>query len=368
MPFFKVQVQPSGREFTADPQQTVLDAALAAGVTLAHGCRDGTCGTCKARVLSGRIEQGPHAQAALSAEEAGRGLALLCCAHARDDLVVEARVPTALDGIVARRMPARIERIERPAPDVAIVSVKLPAGEQLLFRAGQYVDFLLAGGERRSYSIASMPGAEGPLEFHIRHMPGGRFTDTLFGRANPPVAERSILRIEGPLGTFHLQDDDAPIVLLAGGTGFAPLKAIAETIFADGLNRERIAGRRARSVVLYWGARTRADLYRDELPRRWASDQPNFAYVPVLSEPERDAAGPNGPWQGRTGLVHRAVIADLPDLSVHQVYVCGAPAMVDAARRDFIAHCGLRADNFHADAFTSRADSAAVPPAAPPPG
>jgi CDP-4-dehydro-6-deoxyglucose reductase len=277
-------------------------------------------------------------------------------------------VPTALDGIVARRMPVRIERIDRPAPDVAIVAIKLPAGEQLLFRAGQYVDILLAGGERRSYSIASMPGAEGPLEFHIRHMPGGLFTDALFGRANPPVAERSILRIEGPLGTFHLRDDDdAPIVLLAGGTGFAPLKAIAETIFADGLNRERRAGRRARSVVLYWGARTRADLYRDDLPRRWASDQPNFTYVPVLSEPDRDPAGASGSWQGRTGLVHRAVMQDLPDLSAHHVYACGAPAMIDVARRDFIAQCGLREENFHADAFTSRADSAAVAPAASPP-
>ncbi len=363
MPHFTVHIQPSGREFTTDAEQTVLDAALAAGITLSHGCRDGTCGTCKALVLAGRVEQGPHAPAALSPEEAARGFALLCCARARDDLVVEARVPTALDGIVARRMPARIERIERPAPDVAIVSIKLPAGEQLLYRAGQYVDFLLAGGERRSYSIAVMPGAEGPLEFHVRHLPGGLFTDALFGRANPPVAERSILRIEGPLGTFHLrEDDDAPIVLLAGGTGFAPLKAIAESIFAAGLNRERRAGRRARTVVLYWGARTRGDLYRDELPRRWASDQPNFQYVPVLSEPERDAAGAADPWQGRTGWVHHAVMQDLPDLSARQVYACGAPAMIAAARRDFIAQCGLREDNFHADAFTSRADLAAAPP------
>jgi CDP-4-dehydro-6-deoxyglucose reductase len=380
MTTFKVQVQPSGREFTAQPDQTVLAAALAAGITLPHACQDGACGTCKGRVLAGRIEQGPHAESALSGDEATRGYALLCCALPLSDLVLEVRVPTSLEGIVARRMPARIERIERPVPDVAILTLKLPAGEQLLFRAGQYVDFLLPGGERRSYSIASPPGAGGPLEFHIRHQPGGVFTDTLFGLATPALVERAIVRIEGPLGNFHLHEDDtAPIVLLAGGTGFAPLKAIAETIFAKGLNRDDgNTGRPGRSVTLYWGARRRPDLYLDALPRRWAAEEPNFRYIPVLSEPvervepvesvesakrvepARDGADAVDGWSGRAGWVHHAVMADLPDLSAHQVYACGVPAMVDAARRDFIAHCGLRAVNFHADAFVSRADLAAA--------
>jgi len=364
MPTFKVHLQPSDREFSVAADQTVLEAALAAGITLPHACRDGACGTCKGRVIDGRIEQGPHAESALGSEEAARGYALFCCAQARSDLVLEVRVPSALEGIVARRMPARIERIERPAPDVAILSLKLAAGEQLLFRAGQYVDFLLAGGERRSYSIASSPGATGPLEFHIRHLPGGLFTDTLFGCASPAIVERSIVRIEGPLGNFHLrEDDDAPIVLLAGGTGFAPLKAIAETIFAKGLDKGldtdgRVPGRRARSVVLYWGARKRADLYLDALPRRWAAEHANFRYVPVLS-----AAGPQDAADAascRTGLVHHAVMEDLPDLSAHRVYACGVPAMVEAARRDFTVQCGLRAENFHADAFVSRADLAAA--------
>lgn len=358
MSSFKVQVQPSGREFTVDEGQTVLAAALAAGMTLPHACQDGLCGTCKGKVLAGRIAQGPHAPSALSQDEAARGLALFCCAHALGDLVIEVRVPASHDGIVARRMPARIERIDRPAPDVAIVALKLPAAETFLFHAGQYVDFLLASGARRSYSIATMPGAEGPLEFHIRHLPGGLFTDALFGRTAPAIGERAIVRIEGPLGDFHLrEDEDMPIVLLAGGTGFAPLKAIAETIFARGLNRDdAAAGRRARSVRLYWGARTRADLYLDALPRRWESEQPNFRYIPVLSESDGGAAEP---WSGRTGLVHHAVMEDLSDLAAHAVYACGVPAMVDAARRDFIARCGLREDNFHADAFVSRADLAA---------
>ena len=362
MPTFKVHLQPSDREFSVAADQTLLEAALAAGVTLPHACRDGACGTCKGRVIDGRIEQGPHAESALGAEEAARGYALLCCAHARSDLVLEVRVPSALEGIVARRLPARIERIERPAPDVAILALKLAAGEQLLFRAGQYVDFLLAGGERRSYSIASPPGATGPLEFHIRHQSGGLFTDTLFGCASPAIVERSIVRIEGPLGNFHLrEDDDAPIVLLAGGTGFAPLKAIAETIFAKGLNIDgSVPGRRGGSVTLYWGARNRADLYLDALPRRWAAEHANFRYVPVLSAPGPQDAAATDAVNGRTGFVHHAVMEDLPDLSAHRVYACGVPAMVEAARRDFTTQCGLRVENFHADAFVSRADLAAV--------
>jgi CDP-4-dehydro-6-deoxyglucose reductase len=366
MATFKVHVQPAGREFSVADGQALLAAALDAGITLPYGCKDGTCGSCKGRVVAGRVLQGPHAAAALTPQEEAAGLALFCCASAQSDLIIEVRSGASPDLAAARRMPARIERIERPAADIAIVWLKLAAGEQLPFRAGQYVDVLLAGGARRSYSIASMPGTEGPLEFHIRHMPGGMFTDALFG-ATPTVKERGILRIEGPHGSFQLHEDaGGPIVLLAGGTGFAPLKSIAETIFAKGYNRDDPAtGRRARPVVLYWGARTFADLYRHDLPSRWEREQPNFRYVPVLSEPGAgDGAGggaageiARGPdWTGRTGLVHRAVMHDLPDLSAWQVYACGVPAMVHAARRDFIAQCGLKEENFFSDAFTSRAD------------
>jgi CDP-4-dehydro-6-deoxyglucose reductase len=351
----KILVQPSGREFTAQAGQTILAAALEAGITLPHGCKSGACGSCKGRVVSGSVLQGPHAEAALGIEERAAGFALFCCAHAQTDLVIEARIAAALDGVVPRKMPARIEHIEWAAKDVAVLTLKLPAAEHLLFRAGQYVDFILPNGVRRSYSIASMPGAEGPVEFHIRHMPGGTFTDALFGLAAPAVKERAIVRIEGPLGTFYLREDSAePIVLLASGTGFAPIKSILETLFAKGLNRDDPAlGRRARPVFLYWGARTRADLYLDALPRRWEQEQPNFRYVPVLSEPGDEEPEP---WRGRTGLVHHAVMQDIPDLSGYQVYACGVPIMVQSAHRDFIAHCGLPEENFFSDAFVSRAD------------
>ncbi|HYA66206.1 MAG TPA: hypothetical protein VEE84_05930, partial [Burkholderiaceae bacterium] len=207
-----------------------------------------------------------------------------------------------------------------------------------------------------------------------RHMPGGTFTDALFGLSTPAIRERAIVRLEGPLGTFFFRENDAgPIVLLASGTGFAPIKAIIETIFAKGIHRDDPAtGRRARPVVLYWGARTRPDLYLDALPRRWEQEQPNFRYVPVLSEPESEegsrvatlsaGAAQGAPeaaaqaWGGRTGLVHRAVMQDLPDLSGYQVYACGVPIMVQSAHRDFVARCGLREENFFSDAFVSRAD------------
>jgi len=367
MKTFHITVQPSGWEFNATAEQTVLAAAQKAGITLPHGCKNGACGSCKGKVLRGQVRHGEHALVALTEEERAQGLALFCCAHAQSDLLIEVRVADALDGVVARKMPARIEHISWAAKDVAVLSLRLPANEHLLFRAGQYVDFILPNGVRRSYSIASLPGADGPIEFHIRHMPGGTFTDALFGLHGPAVKERGILRLEGPLGSFYLRDEASePILLLASGTGFAPVKAIAETIFAKGLNRDDPqTGRRGRSVILYWGARTRADLYLDALPRRWEVEQPNFRYVPVLSEPhtpvpvdEQASSAPEPAWTGRTGLVHHAVMEDLPDLSGYHVYACGVPIMVQTAHRDFLAHCQLPVENFFSDAFVSRADLA----------
>jgi CDP-4-dehydro-6-deoxyglucose reductase len=350
---FKVSVRPSGRQFTAEPTENILDAAQRAGVGLPYGCKDGACGSCKARVISGELEQGWHAAPALSHEEHVAGLALLCCARARSDLVVEVREVAGYGEFPARKMPCRITHLELITPDVLIVKLQLPASERLGYQAGQFLEFTLGNGARRSYSIATAPHTEEPISIHVRHMPGGTFTDALFGAAAKPIKERDILRLEGPLGTFFLRPDGhRPIVLLASGTGFGPIKAIAETIFHLRLNHEDPSrSRPARTVVLYWGARTRRDLYMNELPMRWASEQPNFRYVPVLSE-----ALPEDAWTGRTGFVHQALMQDLPDLSEYEVYACGAPVMVEAARRDFVHLCRLPDDQFFADAFTSKAD------------
>jgi CDP-4-dehydro-6-deoxyglucose reductase len=229
----------------------------------------------------------------------------------------------------------------------------LPASERLQYRAGQFLEFTLGAGARRCYSIATAPHADESISIHVRHMPGGVFTDALFGAAAKPIKERDILRVEGPLGTFFLRaGSERPIVLLASGTGFAPIKAIAETIFHLRLNHDDPSqSRPARTVVLYWGARARRDLYMNELPMRWAAEQPNFRYVPVLSDALAEDA-----WTGRTGFVHQAVMQDLPDLAPYDVYACGAPAMIEAARRDFARQCRLPGDQFMADAFTSKAD------------
>jgi CDP-4-dehydro-6-deoxyglucose reductase len=238
-------------------------------------------------------------------------------------------------------MPARVAKLERVSDDVVLLSLQLPANERLQYRAGQYIEFLLKDNKRRSYSMANAPHKDELITLHIRHMPGGVFTDHVFGA----MKERDILRFEGPLGTFFLREDsDKPIVLLASGTGFAPIKAIIEQLEHTQTKRP---------IVLYWGGRRPKDLYMHALCEEWARALPDFKYVPVISD-----AAPEDNWSGRTGFVHRAVIEDFADLSGHQVYACGAPIVVESAKRDFVAQCKLPEEEFYADSFTSEADLA----------
>ena len=241
-----------------------------------------------------------------------------------------------------RKLPSRVLSIDKPAADVAILRLQLPANDPFLYRAGQYVEFILRDGARRSYSMANAPHAVGEkpqIELHLRHLPGGKFTDHVFAA----MKEKEILRVEGPFGSFFLREDsDKPIVLLASGTGFAPIKAIIEHMIWKGSERK---------AVLYWGCRSRADLYMHEWAEEATKRMHHLRYVPVLSEPK-----PEDGWHGRTGLVHQAVMHDLPNLMEHQVYACGAPIMVESAERDFVARCGLPDDEFYADSFTSEAD------------
>lgn len=343
---FSVTVQPSGRQFSVDADEPVLNAALRQGLVLPYGCRNGACGSCKARVTEGATIQGEHVPKALTDDEAAAGFRLLCCTTALGDLILESRVSLA-GQIEVRKLACRIATIDRLTSDVVRLTLQLPANEKFVYLAGQFVELILRDGSRRSYSMATAPGAGGPLELHVRHMPGGRFTDALFGVSHPAVRERDILRLEGPLGSFHLREDSAkPMVLLASGTGFAPIKAMVEDMRARGLSRP---------ATLYWGGRRPSDLYLSALCEQWAREIPSFRYVPVISE-----ALPHDAWAGRTGFVHRAVMTDLPDLSGYQVYACGVPVMVESARRDFTSQCGLPADEFFADSFTSAADLAPV--------
>jgi len=339
---FTVTVQPSGRSFQVSRDEPILAAAIRAGVGLPYGCKDGACGSCKSRLLEGRVIHGAHQAGALSAAEAEAGWTLTCCAAAQTDLVIAARTVAGAGEIPVRKMPVRVTRIDKPTPDVAVLTLQLPANDALRFQPGQYIEFILQGNLRRSYSMANSPLAQSDkpsVELHIRHTPGGVFTDAVFST----MKEKDILRMEGPFGTFFLREDSAkPMVLLASGTGFAPIKAIIEHMQIKGIQRP---------AVLYWGCRSKVDLYQHEWALEAASKMAHLTYVPVLSEPQAEDA-----WTGRTGFVHHAVMRDFPDLSAHQVYACGAPIMVSSAQHDFTLTCGLPADEFYADAFTSEAD------------
>lgn len=339
---YLVTLRNTKHQFNAGEDETLLQAALAAGLVIPYGCRDGACGSCKGKLIEGGIDYGTYSKSALSDEERASGSVLFCQAKPKSDVVIEARSVRAAGDIQVRILPSRLQKLERVTDDVAILYLKLPATERFQFIAGQYLDILLRDGTRRSFSMGNAPHDDEFVQLHIRHVPGGSFTDHVFQK----MKEREILRFEAPLGTFALQEESArPIVFVASGTGFAPVKSIIETAFRAGNNRP---------MVLYWGGRRPKDLYMNELPQKWAAEHENFSYVPVISD-----ALPEDQWTGRSGFVHRAVMQDFPDLSGHQVYACGVPVMVDAARKDFAAQCRLPEEEFFCDSFTTAADKAA---------
>ena len=341
---FNVTVQPSGRSFTANAGEALLAAAIRQGIGLPYGCKDGACGSCKCRKVEGTVIHGMHQPKALSAEEEANGFILTCCGVAHSDIVLESRQVTDESAFPVRKMPSRVSSMLRVSHDVMVIRLQLPASDVLKYHAGQYVEFLLAGGDRRSYSMANAPhtqaGAPG-IELHLRHMAGGKFTEHVFGA----MKEKEILRIEGPYGSFFLREDSGkPMILLASGTGFAPLKALIEHMQYKSITRP---------AVLYWGGRRPPDLYMNDWVLAKLAEMPNLRYVPVISD-----ALPEDHWTGRTGFVHQAVLQDFADLSGHQVYACGAPVVVESAREDYSVLAKLPPEEFFADSFTTEADKA----------
>lgn len=345
---FTVTLLPSGRSFLAGPDDTVLNAGLKAGINLPYSCRTGVCSTCKCRIERGEIEQGFTLSPYLPAEERQAGYVLICSARPRSDLVIEVEEVDTLAAIKPKIWPVRVVEQRLASPDVMLLKLRLPMNETLQFVAGQYVEMQLADGDTRCYSIAHRPDVqEMPyIELHVRHVPGGKFTDRLFAG---DFKAGMMLRLEAPLGTFFLRPSDQPAILLASGTGFAPIKAIVE----DAMHRDI-----SRPLHVYWGGRKKTDLYMDALVREWAERYPNLTYTPVLSEPTESCA-----WTGRSGLVHRAVMADWPDMQDVQVYACGTPLMVESARGDFRSTCGLPAAAFFADSFLTEREKAIQTPA-----
>ena len=348
---FTVYVQPSGRQFDANAGECILAAGIRQGIGLPYGCKDGACGSCKVQKTSGDVTHGPHQSKALTEAEEAQGWILTCCATPSSDITLQAKQVTEVGTFSPKKMPARVASLAKASDDVMILKLQLPAADPMRYHAGQYVDFLLRDGERRSYSMANAgiaaplvegaPPAGPVLELHLRHMPGGKFTDHVFGT----MKEKEITRVEGPFGSFYLREESSlPIVFVASGTGFAPIKAIIEHMRATNITRP---------AVLYWGGRRPSDLYMTDWVAQQCAAMPHLTFVPVVS----DATAQDN-WQGRSGFVHSAVLADFSDLSGHQVYACGAPIVVESALRDFVALAKLSPDEFFADSFTSAADLA----------
>jgi CDP-4-dehydro-6-deoxyglucose reductase len=336
---FQITLQTNGNQFTAKSYETILESAIQAGLNMPYGCKNGACGSCKGTVIAGEVDYGDYAANALSDAEKAAGKALFCCARPLSDLTIDCREILS-DVIPARILPARVERKEQLSHDVMALFLKLPNNEHLQFKAGQYIEFLLKDGKRRAFSLANPPHIDNVLELHLRLIPGGQFTEYVFNE----MPEKAILRLEAPLGSFYLREEsNKPIIMIAGGTGFAPIKSIIEYMIHNEIKRD---------VTLYWGARSLEDLYMPDLPSAWATTQPNMHFIPVLSD-----ALTEDDWQGRTGFVHQAVLDDfaqgqfstlLPDV---EVYCCGAPAMVEIAHASFTA-AGLPDDAFFSDAFS----------------
>jgi CDP-4-dehydro-6-deoxyglucose reductase len=321
--------------------ESILDAALHLGINLPHSCKGGSCSSCRARVASGSVTYPFGRPAGITEEEVRQGFALLCEARPASNISVQVREVKLADDVEIKDLPCRVARKELLAPDVMALYLQLPAIERFHFIPGQYLDVMLPGDRRRSFSIASPPHDSRLLELHVRRTPGGEFSQLVF----TGLEEKSLLRIEGPLGQFGYRHDPATAaILVGGGTGFAPLKSILRHVFEMGLRRE---------LHLYWGARTALDLYQHELASEWAARYPNFTYTPVLSD-----LPPGDPWPGRRGLVHEAVLADHPDLRGLDVYASGPPALIEAIRHRGAEH-GLEPERLYFDSFEYAPDALA---------
>jgi len=339
----RIDLARSSTSFDVAPEQSVLDAALDASLNLPHSCKGGNCGLCRARLLRGEIYYPDGAPLGLSEAEVAEGFVLMCQARARGDLLIETCEITSPDQARIKRLPARIERALPLSHDVMGLYLRLPAAEAFQFEAGQYIDVMLSGGRRRSFSIASPPHDSRLLELHVRRVAGGEFSAPLFDGG----ARGALLNIEGPLGQFRYRPGPAPMLLVGGGTGLAPLLSILRHVAENGIERD---------MTLYWGVRSERDLYAHDLLEKLAgrSGAPatrvaRFRYVPVLSEP-------SPAWHGARGWVHEAVLESLGDLDKYDVYAAGPPAMIAAVRREF-GRRGVEASRLFFDSFDYAPDA-----------
>jgi len=330
---FTIKVPASGHEFNIEENETILEAALRQSISLPYGCRSGACGKCSAKIISGEIDYDTKALRGMAKKEFEAGKTILCQACVKSDVEVEVREISDSKDIEIKTLPCRVEKLKKLSHDVMQLKLKLPETERLQFLAGQYIEFILKDGKRRAFSIANAPHDDKFIELHIRHVPDGHFGDYVFDG----LKEKTLMRLEGPLGSYYLKEDSSrPIILIGGGTGFAPLKGILEHLFYVGMQKE---------VHLFCGARSHRDLYMDEMATSWEKEYPKLKYTAVLSEPlESDN------WQGEIGFVHNAVVEKYPDLSEYDVYLSGPPPMVKAGM-DLFYEKGLPETQIFSDSF-----------------
>lgn len=329
MPTYKIKIQSSGLEFHVKPSQTILEGAIASGITLPYGCQDGACGSCKGKVISGKYFLNEYQSSALTDSDIKAGNTLYCKSMAQEDLVIEPNIPEVYDQYSPKVLPVKVESLTRLNHDVMQMFLKLPAKETFRFKAGQYIEFIMGDGSRRAFSMANAP-LDSMIELHLRLIEGGKFTSFVFNE----MKEKSIHRIEGPIGQFYLRDSEKPIIFIAGGTGFAPIKSIIE---------DMIANKNKRKIYLYRGVRSEKDFYMNELVNDWIKKLEGLTYIPVVEDGLSEDA--------RSGYVHHAILEDFKNLNDIQVYCCGAPGLVENAFKD-LTKSGLPDDQFFADAFT----------------
>lgn len=330
---WKVTIRKSGKVFEVEDEESVLTAALRQDMGLPYGCRSGNCGSCRAILLEGEVEYGEHLPAAMTGEDVPERSVILCQARPKSDLLIEADELEVVAGLHPRILPCRVVSLRRLTGDVMALGLRLPRNQSLKYLAGQYIDILLPGGKRRSYSLAHAPATSDVLELHVGYVEGGLFTSRVFNE----MKEKELLRLNGPLGSFFIRAEiEAPIILVAGGTGYAPIQAMLEQLFADNDSRE---------VFFYMGARNRRELYMHQQCLDWQQQYPRFHYTPVLSEPTADDQ-----WNGATGWVQDRILEDFSELSGHQLYIAGPPVMIQVTKKSLVK-AGLKPHRMFYDSF-----------------
>lgn len=335
---YSVRIESTEHVFKVEEGESVLDAALRQSITLPYGCRGGGCGACKGKLLEGSVSYPDGLPGGISQDDHDKGFALFCQAVPNSNLVVESKEVQAAEEIQVKILPCRVQEKKQLSHDVILIKLLLPKTERLQFFAGQYINFLLKNGKHRSFSLANAPHDDEFIELHIRHITDGKFTGEVFDE----MKEKDMMRIEGPLGNFYIREESQrPIILMAGGTGFAPIKGMIEHALKVGLERP---------IHLYWGVRSKEDLYMDDLAKSWTKQNPLIRYTPVLSDSKDEDN-----WTGRTGFVHLAIMKDYADLSKYEIYGSGAPAMVYAGRDEFVKN-NLDLEHYYSDAFEYQKD------------